>query len=85
MKITGTILPLKDKVFVSDMEFGAQKTAGGLYIPSANGKAEGISPRWGRVWAVGPEQEDVTKVKGYRAQQEGFGIGLGLGHVVEGG
>jgi hypothetical protein len=31
------------------------------------------------------EQEDVTKVKGYRAQQEGFGIGLGLGHVVEGG
>jgi hypothetical protein len=30
------------------------------------------------------EQEDVTKVKGYRAQQEGFGIGLGLGHVVEG-
>jgi len=31
------------------------------------------------------EQEDVTKVRGYRAQQEGFGIGLGLGHVVEGG
>jgi hypothetical protein len=31
------------------------------------------------------EQEDVTKVKGFRAQQEGFGIGLGLGHVVEGG
>jgi hypothetical protein len=31
------------------------------------------------------EQEDVANVKGYRAQQEGFGIGFGLGHVVEGG
>jgi co-chaperonin GroES (HSP10) len=60
MKVTGTIVPLHDKVFVADMEFGAQKTAGGLYIPSANGKAEGISPRWGRVWAIGPEQEDVN-------------------------
>jgi co-chaperonin GroES (HSP10) len=59
MKIQGKILPLHDKVFVSDMEFGEQKTAGGLYIPSANGKAEGISPRWGRVWAIGPKQQDV--------------------------
>jgi co-chaperonin GroES (HSP10) len=59
MKVTGNILPLKDKVFISDMEFGAQKTSGGLYIPSANGKASGISPRWGKVWAVGPEQKDV--------------------------
>jgi co-chaperonin GroES (HSP10) len=59
MKVTGTIRPLKDKVFVSDMEFGAQQTAGGLYIPSSNGKAEGISPRWGRVWAIGPDQQDV--------------------------
>jgi hypothetical protein len=29
------------------------------------------------------EEEDITKVKGFRAQQDGFGIGLGLGHVVE--
>jgi hypothetical protein len=27
--------------------------------------------------------EDIAKVKGYRAEQEGFGIGLGLGYVVE--
>jgi len=59
MKVTGNILPLKDKVFISDMEFGAQKTSTGLYIPSANGKASGISPRWGKVWAIGPEQKDV--------------------------
>jgi co-chaperonin GroES (HSP10) len=59
MKVTGTIKPLGAKVFVSDMEFGEQKSAGGIFIPSANGKAEGITPRWGRVWAIGPEQQDV--------------------------
>lgn len=30
-----------------------------------------------------PEDEDIAKVKGFRASQDGFGIGLGLGHVVE--
>ena len=59
MKVTGTIKPLGAKVFVIDMEFGEQKSAGGIYIPSANGKAEGITPRWGRVWAIGPDQQDV--------------------------
>jgi hypothetical protein len=29
-------------------------------------------------------EEDITKIKGYRAKEEGFGIGLGLGHIVEG-
>ena len=59
MKVTGTVKPLGAKVFVSDMEFGEQKSAGGIFIPSANGKAEGITPRWGRVWAIGPDQIDV--------------------------
>lgn len=59
MKVTGIIKPLGDRVFVSDMEFGEQKTATGIFIPSANGKSEGISPRWGRVWAIGPEQKDL--------------------------
>jgi hypothetical protein len=30
------------------------------------------------------EGEDITKIKGFRANQDGFGIGLGLGHIVEG-
>jgi hypothetical protein len=29
------------------------------------------------------DDEDITKVKGFRAEQDGFGIGLGLGHIVE--
>jgi len=28
--------------------------------------------------------EDITKIKGFRASQDGFGIGMGLGHVTEG-
>lgn len=29
------------------------------------------------------EEEDIAKISGYRAQKDGFGIGEGLGHVVE--
>jgi co-chaperonin GroES (HSP10) len=57
--IKGTIKPLRDRVFVSNMEFGAQVTKGGLFVPSANGKSQGITPRWGKVWAIGPDQKDV--------------------------
>ena len=30
-----------------------------------------------------PGIEDITEIKGYRAKEDGFGIGLGLGYVVE--
>lgn len=59
MKIQGTIRPLSDKVIITDMEFGNELTASGIIIPSDNGKTQGIHPRWGKVWAIGPEQEDV--------------------------
>jgi len=57
--ITGTLLPLYDKILVSDMEFGMEKTASGIYLPSDDGKSAGIHPRWARVFAVGPDQKDV--------------------------
>jgi len=57
--VRGKITPLKDKILVSDMNFEAQYTASGIYIPSDDGKSEGVKPRWGRVWAIGPEQKDV--------------------------
>ena len=59
MKIKGTLVPLKDKVFFSDMNFEEEVTAGGIVLKSDNGKGEGVKPRWGRVWAIGPEQQDV--------------------------
>jgi co-chaperonin GroES (HSP10) len=61
MKVVGKIVPIRDKVLVSDMNFDSQKTLSGIIIPSDNGKSTGIRPRWGRVYAVGPEQKDVVE------------------------
>ena len=59
MIIKCQIEPLRDKVFVTDIEFGDEVTAAGLILKSDNGRGEGIKPRWGRVWAIGPNQQDV--------------------------
>ena len=60
MKVKGNLKPLRNNILVTDMEFEMQRTTGGLFIPSDNGKTSGIHPRWGRVWAIGPEQTDVN-------------------------
>jgi len=59
MKVTGTLRPLGNGVILSDMEFGDEKTKSGIIVKSDDGKVQGIKPRWGRVWAVGPDQTDV--------------------------
>ena len=59
MTIKGTITPLRDKIFVTDMNFGDDVTPGGLIVLSDDGKGQGIKPRWARDWAIGPEQDDV--------------------------
>lgn len=57
--VKGKIHPIRDHVLITDMEFDAEVTSSGIYIPSQNGKSTGIKPRWGRVWAIGPEQKDI--------------------------
>jgi co-chaperonin GroES (HSP10) len=59
MKVTGKITPLRDNVIVSDMNFGDIRTASGILVPTANGKTQGIHPRWARVWAIGEKQQHV--------------------------
>lgn len=59
MKVTGKVIPLRDNVLVAEMDFGFEKTKTGIILTSDNGKTQGIHPRWGRVWAVGPEQKDI--------------------------
>jgi len=54
------LTPLKDSVIVRDMVFDARITTGGIILPNDNGKSTGIRPRWGQVYAVGPEQKDVA-------------------------
>jgi co-chaperonin GroES (HSP10) len=58
--VKGKLIPLRDNVLVTDMNFEEQKTASGIIVQSDDGKAHGVKPRWCKVWAVGPEQTDVT-------------------------
>ena len=50
---------LHDHVIVSEMAFDQRITSGGLILLNDNGTTLGIRPRWGQVYAVGPEQKDV--------------------------
>ena len=53
------ITPLKKRVLVSGMHFGETKTAGGIILIDDDGSAEGIHPRWAKVYAIGKDQDDV--------------------------
>lgn len=55
-----SLRPLNDSVIVSDMEFKGRTLSSGIVLPNDNGKADGIRPRWGQVYAVGPDQRDVS-------------------------
>jgi co-chaperonin GroES (HSP10) len=55
----GNIKALGNTVIVSDMNFKERFTSGGIIIPGDDGKSGGIRPRWARVFAVGPDQQDV--------------------------
>lgn len=54
-----TFRALGNTVLVSDMAFDQRITTGGIVLLNDNGRGSGIRPRWGRVFAVGPEQTDV--------------------------
>ena len=57
--VRGKIIPIRDNILVTDMNFDARISAGGIVLPSDDGKSEGVRHRWGRVWAIGPQQTDV--------------------------
>lgn len=59
-RVEGVFKPLRDGILVRNMEFGEQRTEGGIIIASDDGKTSGIHPRWGEVIAIGKDQEDVS-------------------------
>jgi len=61
-KFKGNLKAIGDRVLVTDMYFGEQKTASGLIIGSDDGKTRGIYPRWGKVYSKGPENKDDYNV-----------------------
>ena len=60
--IKGSLKPVQNRVLVSHMHFGEQKTAGGLIIRSDDGETRGIYPRWGKVYAKGPTNKDAYEI-----------------------
>ena len=53
--------PLNDTIIVSDMVFDERITRGGIVLLNDNGTGHGIRPRWGQVYAIGPEHSFRTR------------------------
>lgn len=60
--VTGKLRPIGNRVIVSDMYFGEQKTKSGLILRSDDGQTRGIYPRWGKVHSKGPDNTDDYSV-----------------------
>jgi hypothetical protein len=58
IKIDG-IRALNDHVLVADMNFKERKLSSGIYLLNDDGRGAGIRPRWARVYATGPDQQDI--------------------------
>ncbi len=50
---------MKNMVFVTDMEKGMRKTAGGIILTDDNTKEHGIRPRWSKVALIGSDVDFV--------------------------
>lgn len=61
IKVSG-IRAVGNRVLVTDMHFGDQVTKSGIVITSDDGKTRGIYPRWGKVYAKGPDNKDEYSV-----------------------
>jgi co-chaperonin GroES (HSP10) len=53
------IRAIRNDVILTDMNFGETVTSTGIVLRSDDAKSHGVHPRWARVYAVGPEQQDV--------------------------
>jgi len=82
IKVTKKVTALHDDVLVEEMEFGERSLSSGLILMNDDGKGYGIRPRWGKIYAVGPEQQDVVEgqwvmvdhgrwSRGYSIEQDG--------------
>jgi hypothetical protein len=53
------IKAIHNHILVHEMSFDGRKLNSGIILLNDDGKGYGIRPRWGRVYAVGPDQTDV--------------------------
>lgn len=55
-----TFRALRDDVIIEEMAFKERKLQSGIILLDDDGKGHGIRPRWGKVYAIGPDQKDVV-------------------------
>lgn len=60
--IKGKLNAVGNRVIVSDMHFGEQRTKSGLILTSDDGKTRGIYPRWAKVHSKGPDNQEDYQV-----------------------
>ena len=53
--LQGTPRAIGNRVLVTDMYFGEQKTKTGIVLTDDDGQTRGIYPRWARVYSIGPD------------------------------
>jgi co-chaperonin GroES (HSP10) len=58
----GKVRAVNNRVLVSDMYFGEQKTSSGIVLTSDDGKTRGIYPRWAKVYCKGPQNKDPYEI-----------------------
>jgi len=51
---------LKDHVLVADMNFSGRQLSSGIFLLNDDTRTAGIRPRWARVYAIGPDQQDIS-------------------------
>lgn len=51
--------PIRDWVIATEMNFEGRTLSSGVILLNDNGRSDGIRPRWGKVYAVGPDQTDI--------------------------
>ena len=61
-RLKADVRPINNRVLVSDMYFGEQTTKGGIIIRDDDKTTRGIYPRWGKVYAKGPTNDDPYQV-----------------------
>jgi co-chaperonin GroES (HSP10) len=70
--------PLKNTVFVHEMDAGPRKTYGGIIIPDDNMTPSGVHARWAKVYAVGPDVNDLLPGQWVLIKHGRWTLGLDL-------
>ena len=57
-----SVRAIGEDILLTNMYFGEEKTAGGIIMTSQDGKVDGIKPRWGQVYSIGPNYKHTDQV-----------------------